>query len=419
MTSPRVLYIAYWGAAEPLGRSLVLPAVRKLSDLGVQLTLVTFEKAADLENSQDVRQIRQSLNDKGVKWIPLRYHKRPKLAVTAFDVANGCARAILSRVRTPFDIVHSRTFIGGLIGQTVAPVLRSRLIYHNEGFYPDEQVDAGVWKLNSPAHRFARLLERRLYARADGIVALSNKAKTFIEKLPSVERKKTPVIVVPSCVDLEHFKWEATAGRSSNGILRLIYVGSIGGRYSIERIARFAIGVSRKSKTHLRILTQSDRNMVIEGLQATGWSDENWSVERVSHHAVPAELAVCDAGLHFLPKGISEFGGSPTKIGEYWASGIPVVVTPNAGDTEEIVRRDRVGVIIGDDSNESIERAGVELQALLADQNLGARCRKAAEENYALEAACDRQISLYRELTARGFTSEAGIQASELGKSQQ
>ena len=44
---PRVLYVVYWGALEPLGRALVLPSVKRLSDLGAELTVVTFEKPAD------------------------------------------------------------------------------------------------------------------------------------------------------------------------------------------------------------------------------------------------------------------------------------------------------------------------------------------------------------------------------------
>jgi hypothetical protein len=40
---PRVLYISYWGALEQLGQSLVVPAVKKLANMGVEMTLVTFE----------------------------------------------------------------------------------------------------------------------------------------------------------------------------------------------------------------------------------------------------------------------------------------------------------------------------------------------------------------------------------------
>ncbi len=75
-----MLYIAYWGAAEPLGQSLVLPAVERLASLGAEITLVTFEKPADLERRDQIDQIRESLDSCGVRWLPLRYHKRPKAA---------------------------------------------------------------------------------------------------------------------------------------------------------------------------------------------------------------------------------------------------------------------------------------------------------------------------------------------------
>jgi len=58
---PRVLYLVYWGAAEPLGQSLVLPAVKRLARLGVDLSLVTFEKPKDLEREGFIGDIRDSL----------------------------------------------------------------------------------------------------------------------------------------------------------------------------------------------------------------------------------------------------------------------------------------------------------------------------------------------------------------------
>src|SRR5262244_2342590 len=204
-SKPKVLYLVYWGAAEPLGQSLVLPAVKRLARLGVDLTLVTFEKPQDLDKQGLMKDIRDSLNESAIQWIPLRYHKRPKIPATAFDFALGCARSILARLRIRPDIIHARTFIGGLMGLVLAPLLGAKLVYHNEGFYPDEQVDAGVWKAGSRPHVMARYLEHTMYARADGIIALSELAKRQIESLPVVEHRGTPVTVVPSCVDLRRF----------------------------------------------------------------------------------------------------------------------------------------------------------------------------------------------------------------------
>ena len=407
-SKPKVLYIVYWGACEPLGQSLVLPAVKRLAQMGAELTLLTFDKPADLDRREDKNRIGDSLSEAGVRWIPLRYHKTPKVPATAFDVAQCCARAIAARVRSRFDIIHARTFIGGLMGVMLAPLLRAKLVYHNEGFYPDEQVDGGVWIANSTSHRVAKALERRLYGRADGIIAVSHRGGRILENLPAVRNRETPVIVVPSCVDLNHFKPSESKPHARSRTLRLVYVGSVGGRYRLDQAGRFVAILKREfGLAHLRVLTRQEPGVVSSLLAAGGLSEDAWSVNSAPHSAMPLELADQDAGLFFLEQGLSEHGCSPTKIGEYWAMGMPVVTTPNVSDTDDIIRRARVGVIVRDNSDDAYRQAALELRSLLEDPDLASRCRRAAETHYALEPACRRQIDLYRELvfSSRGLVS--------------
>ena len=418
-SKPRVLYVVYWGAIEPLGQSLVMPAVKKLAQLGAEITLVTFEKQSDLEWPEQIARVRAALESSRVNWIPLRYHKRPKVPATAFDYLQGCVRSLVSQLPGRPDVIHARTFVGGLIGVGLASALRSKFIYHNEGFYPDEQVDAGVWKLNSPPHRFAKFLERRLYARADAIIALSNKAKSVIENLPGVQQKKTRVLVVPSCADLSHFRWNPPEKFEPAEPVRLVYVGSVGGRYSLKPVGRFCAAVrSEVGNMHLRILTKSEPALAGQMLAASGLPRDAWSLDSLPYRSMPEALSHQHVGLHFLPQGLSEYGGSPTKIGEYWAAGLPVVVTANVGDSDEIIRRERVGVIVENDSDEAFSRAALELRTLLEDRDLPNRCRRAAENHYALDPACDRQFKLYQSLSSQDDGSTAGACASELGKSQ-
>lgn len=394
----RVLYIVYWGAAEPLGQSLVLPAIKKLAGLGVNLTLVTFEKPADLAKQALIAEIRNSLEQLGVQWIPLRYHQQPKVA---FDFLLGlfCTFRIGLRLRP--DIVHTRTFIAGLIGLFLAPILRAKLIYHNEGFFPDEQVDGGVWKRDSVIHRIFKFLEQQMYARADGIIALSQRAKRVIENLLSVARKNTPVIVIPSCVYLQHFQLADSAPTVKANELRLVYVGSVGRRHLLDKIGRFVAVVAQEiGNAHLRVLSQTEKTTVTSMLEVSGLSESNWSYTSVPHAEIPAQLRHQQAGLLFYPQGLSEHGGSPTKVGEYWASGLPVITTPNVSDTDEIIRRERVGVVVEEHTDEAYRRAFHELLELLADPELPRRCRHAAEKYYSLEPACERQVELYQRLMA-------------------
>lgn len=397
-TKPRVLYIVYWGAAEPLGQSLVLPAVKELVSLGAGLTLVTFEKPADLARAEEIARIRAGLGQYGIRWIPLRYHKWPKTPATAYDITRGIAEGLATRIRGGTDIIHARTFIGGLIGTALARLLRTKVIYHNEGFYPDEQVDGGVWQENSASHRVAKWLEHSMYNRADGIIAMSHRAKEKITLFPEVKRRKTPVVVVPSCADLDHFRFRPRSP-GENDMLRLVYIGTIGGRYLLDRIGRFVAVARGSGMVHLQILTRSNPAVAQALLQSSGLAHDAWSIEGVPYAAMPDALANHDAGLFFLSNGLSEHGCSPTKIGEYWAVGLPVITTPNVSDTDEIIRRERVGVIVHEHTDDAYVRAVRELRSLLKDAELSLRCRRAAETHYALEPACERQVSLYNKLS--------------------
>ncbi len=113
---------------------------------------------------------------------------------------------------------------------------------------------------------------------------------------------------------------------------------------------------------------------------------------------MPAHLAQHDVGLFSLTQGISEHGCSPTKIGEYCAVGLPVITTPNVSDIDEIVRRQRVGVILESQTEAAYIEAFRKIRELLKDPELAGRCRQAAEEHYSLTPACERQISLYEKL---------------------
>jgi glycosyltransferase involved in cell wall biosynthesis len=394
LTPRRILYIAYWGLREPLGRSLVLPAVEKLAERGLELALITFEKARDLRDAAGMAEYRERLRQKGVLWRPLRYHKRPTLPATAFDVAAGLAAARAAARRLDPDLIHARTFIGGVIGLMLGRLLGCPVVYHNEGFWPDQQIEGRFWPAGGLLYRSMKRIERALYERSDGLVLLSERSRGVVEQLPGVRRRQPPVVVVPSCVDLERF---ACAGRNHRGPgLRLVYAGSLGGRYHIEPLARFVrAALAADPEARLGILSHSDRGLIGRSLSAAGVPPEKWEVLTVPHEEVPAHLCRAHAGLFFLAGGIGALSCSPTKVGEYWACGLPVVMSAGVGDLDEVVREQRVGIVIDEQTEPAFNGAVRELQVLLDDPELRLRCRAAAEAHYSLDAGVAAQLALY------------------------
>jgi glycosyltransferase involved in cell wall biosynthesis len=88
----------------------------------------------------------------------------------------------------------------------------------------------------------------------------------------------------------------------------------------------------------------------------------------------------------------------PTKIGEFLASGRPVVVNKDLGDMGHIVRQFDCGVVVADNSDTELERTVVELDRLLDETSLAERCRDAAVAHFNLEHAVDDLFEIYQSM---------------------
>ncbi len=61
---------------------------------------------------------------------------------------------------------------------------------------------------------------------------------------------------------------------------------------------------------------------------------------------MPEYLRLMDLGLFFIKVCFSKKGASATKMGEFLATGIPVVINDGVGDSGRIVREHRAGVVL-------------------------------------------------------------------------
>jgi len=67
------------------------------------------------------------------------------------------------------------------------------------------------------------------------------------------------------------------------------------------------------------------------------------------------------------------------------AAGLPVICNSGIGDTDSLLTTNKVGVILSEFNTESYRRGLDQLDQLLADADLRARCRHVARENFDIE----------------------------------
>jgi hypothetical protein len=91
----------------------------------------------------------------------------------------------------------------------------------------------------------------------------------------------------------------------------------------------------------------------------------------------------------------SKTGSSPTKLGEYLAAGLPVIVNAGVGDTDTLVESTRVGVVVGQFSLDEYARKWEEFSELSGDPDVRARCRATARQFLGLDIGIGRYREVY------------------------
>lgn len=401
----RSLYICYFGVGEPLVQTQVIPYLRELVKGGHDLTLLTFESG-----EVDADSIRTSLAADGIGWQSLKYHKRPSVPATLFDIANGARFVARLARREMFDIFHSRSHVPmvmAVLGRKLSRLThRPKLLFDIRGFFPEEYTDAGIWPENGWLYRSVKRVERWLMKEADGFVVLTNRAKEIL----SDQIGERPVEVIPCCVDLSRF---ATAGEESRvGVRQRLgigdryvatYVGAFGGWYLTEEIVDF-FGTLKRSdpNTFALILSQSERDVIEPLLKARGYAKRDYFIKKVPAAEIPAYLSAADVAVSFIKPCFSKLASSPTKNAEYLACGLPIVVNDGIGDTTEFTLADRTGVVISEFSAKAFEDALTSLDALKSDGDLPDRSRASARVRFELEAVGGRRYLHIYSLLASG-----------------
>lgn len=189
--------------------------------------------------------------------------------------------------------------------------------------------------------------------KADGIIAISTYLNDYYTKCGCRN-----VIQIPPLVDLSEEKWKKSEYHRYNDKIRLVYAGTPGDIKDdfltvIKAVARFKddfelhiLGVSKADITPK--LTESEineylgNNVVIHG--------------RVSHMECLKEIKASDFQIFIRPDNLVTRAGFPTKLGESFACGTPVITNLSSNIGDYLVEGNNC-FIIGEASDDAMKDA--------------------------------------------------------------
>lgn len=407
----RVLFVSYNGMLNPLGQSQVIPYLRELGKRGVAFTLLSFERAAAFEPEGRARctKLRQQLAADNIEWHWLRYHQKPSLPATVYDVLSGIRLAAKLVKRNEIKMVHARSHIPATIALALKTGFSVKMIFDVRGLMAEEYVDAGHWSKSGIPYRLTKTMERRAFAAADGVVTLTEKIWPIIRDWTGLRGRNVIHEVVPCCADLELFKFSSedrSRRRVQLGLgdrFTVVYSGSIDGWYLTSEMADFFSALTRKrSDAHCLWLSPGKHQRIDELMKERGIEPSRYTVLAVAPQDVPSYLSACDAGLAFIKPCFSKLASSPTKNGEYLACGLPLIINSGIGDSDVLITEERGGALISEFTESEYERAVITIEGLMRETEVTRkRTRDVAERLFDVRVTgAERYSRLYERVLA-------------------
>ncbi|GAA4370425.1 hypothetical protein GCM10023185_44860 [Hymenobacter saemangeumensis] len=396
----RILFLSYWGLNDGLTTSTVFPHLRLLQERAdvTAIRLVTIERGPD---AQAELTFQPGFAADKITFEPLRSRPGRNVILNKIEDFTRFPQELIRQAEAfKPDFILARGAPAGALAYLVWQ--KTRLPFYVESFEPhaDYMLESGVWRRYDPRYLFQRYWEKRQKQLALGLmpVAENYRRQLITEGVPAGR-----IVTVPCSVDAQAFAFDAAshtrvrqqlgfAGSDTVGI----YVGKFGSIYYDAE----AFDVFKAAADHfgagfrLIILTPDPIADVQRKLAAVGLQPGQVFITKAPHGEVPGYLSAADFAFATIKPAPCRLYCSAIKIGEYWASGLPVLVPPGVGDDSAIIEAESGGAVFDLDRPGSVAAALARLDAIMQVPDYRARIHELALRHRSLSRAREAYAAL-------------------------
>lgn len=367
-----ILVIGFWGLADPLTTASLMPTVRLLLAEGhaSHVWLATVERAPLPE--QVVKDLPQGVTHMAL----LASRMRPAAMARAWDMAAMPLTLWRLVRRQRIGCIVARSTMAGTIAHPLHVLTKVPFLVESVEPHTDYMVECGAWDANGPFARVARWSEGRQFRCAAGLMPVTHR---FAARLQQAGVPRERMEVVPCPVDADAFafrmgwrkKVRASLGWPEDALVG-VYLGKFGGLYHDVHAFRALSGFVKHfgDRARLLVLTPMDVEEVAGALTGAGVPPWQMHVARAAHEQVPEFLCAADVAFSLYRGTASSAYLSPVKNGEYWANGLPVVMTRGVSDDSALIEGEPLAGALFDPEGDDLGAALMRIEQVLerADQ---------------------------------------------------
>lgn len=254
----------------------------------------------------------------------------------------------------PASLIVARSYPAALLARLAKRLTGTPYIFDMRGLYPEECVNAGAFAADSEDHRFWKKRERQLIEDARVCLAVSEPFAEHVRRLAPGAR----VSVIPCCVDADEARFDQGLRQSAKekhgltGRFVLLHLGSFGTRGDRRLIAKYLWRFRRVRPDAVLVAATGTPAFVPEIRSAflrEGLSDGDFRIIHPRPDQLNQVRSLGDAGLILERKVANTHACLSVKLGEYLASGLPVICTPHVEGAARLIKRHRCGLVVDPD----------------------------------------------------------------------
>ncbi len=365
-----ITYLSVDSIQEGVGSSQITPLILGLAESGKAVCLITFEKI------RPPRELTEIFTKVGVVWIAKEFGKPGAIG--------GVSRLDKLRRSVPAStIIHGRSDIAtaaAIWSGVDAPVL-----WDVRSLWSDQRLLIGTAGWNGLTARGARVLEN---VSANGSAAMTTLTAAVVPILKQ-RHKRIPEIrgVIPTCVQTSKF----LVSSMPQGQITCLLSGTFNNYYDLVRTKQILDEL--RKKIELRVIWARAGEAPMEQL---GVGED--LIVSASHSEMPGLVRESHFGIAICKQDNSDSlaAAVPTKIGEFLASGRPVIVSRGIGDLDLMLENTKTGLVI--DLDDSLQNVSEQIVSLINDQGTPDRCRELAMQHFDMKKSVSRYLEIYERM---------------------
>lgn len=390
MSKPKhILITTYWSYNSALIKTYTLPyiqLIQKNLPVNSRVYLLTLTPSSDSALT-DYRAVHNEFKEKGIELINFNY--QPFGLNMALKLVGMLFYLWSFIYRKKIDVIHAWCTPGGAIGYLLSKLTGKPLVLDSFEPHAETMREAGTWSENSLAYKILFRLEKLQLKKATHVICAAEGMIAYSQKTYGITKEN--YFVKPACVDLTLFTPEvlpATVPELRSDAIVCVYAGKFGDIYLAQEVFDFFYVANSFFGDSFKVLllTNHSDQEIIDFCKHSNLSTNTIIKQFVKHEDVPKYMVLGHFGICPVRPVPTKKYCTPIKNGEYWAMGLPVVITANISVDSDLIAKNNIGYVLNELNTDTYLHAVKKIEELLKDPATKTTIRKVAEKyrNYTI-----------------------------------